>query len=422
MGYEEPATIAVWLRRLNTSYWRCRTMRMDLPTPVLHSLFALNQAGYEAYVVGGCVRDNLMGKEPFDWDITTSALPEETLSVFQNYRTIETGIQHGTVTVIIDDTPLEITTYRVDGDYTDGRHPDKVAFTRSLAEDLRRRDFTVNAMAYHPDEGVVDLFGGTEDVSAGIIRAVGDPQTRFTEDSLRILRGLRFSATLGFDIEPATAEAIRTLSPTLSRVSAERIATELTKLLCGQDAGRILLEFSDVFERIVPYPLDYPFIAQDIAKVLPTPLHRYGTLFFTLKLKEVAATAENLRFSRRLTEDLLSIIKLKAAPLSEDVPVILRLLNKLGLERLQALLAIRAIYDNADYTTIGTLANTLVNQGACYRISDLTVTGADLLAIGMKPGPNLGNTLSSLLDAVMDGVCSNEKEALLNYINTKSLC
>ena len=143
-------------------------MRMDLPAPVLHSLFSLNQAGYEAYVVGGCVRDSLMGKAPFDWDITTSALPEETLAVFRDYRTIETGIQHGTVTVIVEDTPLEITTYRVDGDYSDGRHPDAVAFTRSLAEDLRRRDFTVNAMAYSPDKGVVDLFGGLQDLSNNV--------------------------------------------------------------------------------------------------------------------------------------------------------------------------------------------------------------------------------------------------------------
>ena len=397
-------------------------MRMDLPAPVLHSLFALNQAGYEAYVVGGCVRDSLMGKTPFDWDITTSALPEETLAVFRDYRTIETGIQHGTVTVIVEDTPLEITTYRVDGDYSDGRHPDAVAFTHSLAEDLRRRDFTINAMAYSPDKGVVDLFGGLQDLSNSIIRAVGDPETRFTEDSLRILRGLRFSATLGFAIETTTAKAIHNLYQTLNRVSTERITTELTKLLCGQNASKILEEYADVLECVIPYQLNYHRVAQFLSMVTPTPLYRYSTLLFDLNENEVTTLSKKLRFSRCLTEKLQVIVRYKNTPLYPSSPDVLRLLNKLDPELTQVLLSVRAVYDHADYSPIQQLAQNLVIQGACYRISDLAVKGVDLLATGMRPGPSIGVALSFLLDAVIDGHCPNEKETLLDYLKQKSLC
>ncbi|MBR5533460.1 MAG: tRNA nucleotidyltransferase, partial [Ruminiclostridium sp.] len=216
------------------------------------ALELLRVAGHEAWIVGGCVRDHLLGITPKDYDITTSALPEETKAVFSGFSVIETGIRHGTVTVMMEGEPLEITTYRVDGGYTDARHPDQVTFTRSLREDAARRDFTMNAMAYAPGEGIQDFFGGQADVQAGIIRAVGDPAVRFQEDALRILRGIRFAAVLGFALEPETEQAARQYAPLLQKVSAERIAQELGKLLCGKYAGRILATYPDILGQFIP--------------------------------------------------------------------------------------------------------------------------------------------------------------------------
>ena len=204
-------------------------MTINIPQKAEQILHILNEAGYEAYVVGGCVRDSILDRVPGDWDITTSALPEQVKELF--HRTVDTGIQHGTVTVMMGKEGFEVTTYRVDGEYHDGRHPDAVTFTRSLEEDLKRRDFTINAMAYHPEHGLVDLFGGMEDINRKIIRCVGDPVERFTEDALRMLRAVRFSAQLGFTVEENTKAALARMSGNLEHVSAERIQTELVKLL-----------------------------------------------------------------------------------------------------------------------------------------------------------------------------------------------
>jgi len=397
-------------------------MKMELPTPVLHSLFALNAAGYESYVVGGCVRDALMGKEPFDWDITTSALPEQTMEVFQDCRTIETGIQHGTVTVIIDEMPLEITTYRVDGDYSDGRHPDRVSFTRSLTEDLKRRDFTVNAIAYHPNVGLVDPFDGQKDLQNSIIRCVGDPSTRFSEDALRLLRGMRFAATLDFCIEETTATAIHQLAPTLSGISAERIAIELEKLLCGNNAPRILTEYTDVLEEILPCRLDSPNLAKRMALVKATPLSRYAALLFDTSEETVTAMANRLKFSRHFTEDLSALIRHKAIPISNERAALLRLLHHLGPVLSKTLLEIRAVYDAKDYTSLQKQLDDLVQRDACYRLSRLAISGNDLLDAGFSPGPAIGTTLQRLLEAVMDGDCANTKTDLLEYAKQKSLC
>ena len=212
-------------------------MQINYPANVRKIIDTLQDKGYEAYAVGGCVRDSILGRIPNDWDITTNALPEEVKKLFR--RTIEVGIEHGTVKVMIGNEGYEITTYRIDGEYEDGRHPKEVTFTASLSEDLRRRDFTINAMAYSEKTGLVDLFGGTYDLNAGIIRAVGDPEERFTEDALRILRALRFSATLGYEIEKGTVDAIRKLAPTLSKISAERIRDELEKLICSDHPDRM---------------------------------------------------------------------------------------------------------------------------------------------------------------------------------------
>ena len=225
---------------------------LTLPAAVSDLLARLTRAGFSAYVVGGCVRDSLLDLTPHDWDICTSALPEQMQEVFRDFRTVDTGLKHGTLMVIADHEPYEVTTFRIDGDYTDHRHPDSVIFVDDLTRDLARRDFTVNAMAWSPEEGLQDPFGGQADLPAKLIRCVGDPLARFEEDALRVLRALRFAAVYDFAIEPDTASALRKKAPDLKMVAGERIREELLKLLCGKAAGRILREFPEVLAEIIP--------------------------------------------------------------------------------------------------------------------------------------------------------------------------
>ena len=227
-------------------------MSISLPRDVNTIITRLEGAGFEAFCVGGAVRDSLMGIVPGDWDVTTSATPEEIKKVFSDYKTIDTGIAHGTVTVLCDKTPYEVTTYRIDGEYSDNRRPESVSFTRNLEDDLSRRDFTINAIAYHPTKGIVDLFHGQDDIYNSIIRTVGNAHTRFNEDGLRIMRALRFSAVLGFTIEEETRKAIHENKDLLKNISVERISVELVKLIQGKNAFNVLMEYSDVFSVIIP--------------------------------------------------------------------------------------------------------------------------------------------------------------------------
>ena len=227
-------------------------MYIELPQTVQKAIDRLEAMGYEAYAVGGCVRDSILGRTPNDWDITTSARPEQTAAVFCDARTVETGVQHGTLTVILDGMPLEITTYRRDGAYADNRHPEQVTFSGCIEDDLCRRDFTVNAMAYHPKRGLVDLYGGQEDLARGVIACVGDAETRFHEDGLRILRAIRFASVLDFSVEAATADAVHVCCGLLQNIAAERIREELCKLICGKGAVRILREYADVIAQPMP--------------------------------------------------------------------------------------------------------------------------------------------------------------------------
>ncbi|MBQ6445031.1 MAG: tRNA nucleotidyltransferase, partial [Clostridia bacterium] len=276
-----------------------------LPGPVETALRLLEHAGFEAWVVGGCTRDALLRDAPKDWDITTSALPAETLSVFSDFRTIETGLQHGTVAVLLDGMLLEITTYRVDGTYKDSRHPDEVTFTRSIDEDLARRDFTMNAIAYSPARGYEDLYGGASDIKAHLIRCVGDPETRFTEDALRILRALRFSSVLGFAIEEQTASAIHALKERILHVAWERISAELLQLLCGKDVYRVLQDYRDVFAVLFPelepcfdFPQNNPWhiydvythIAHSVESIAPEPALRLTMLLHDIGKPETYFT------------------------------------------------------------------------------------------------------------------------------------
>ena len=243
-------------------------MLFDLPVPVLLAIMRLNAMGYEAYTVGGCVRDMLQGVQPHDYDICVSCTPEQTHACFHDERVIDTGIRHGTVTVLLGGMPLEITTFRTDGKYLDGRHPDTVHFTRSLREDLQRRDFTVNAMAYHPEEGITDLFGGREDLKNRLIRCVGSASERLEEDALRIMRAIRFAAQLDFDIEENTASALHMLRERLKLVSRERIAEELRKTAAFPAAAEKLSEFPDILFSALPDYAPAHFLGQDTRQVL----------------------------------------------------------------------------------------------------------------------------------------------------------
>ncbi len=395
---------------------------IKLPRAVEDAIHRLQSNGYEAYVVGGCVRDVLLKKTPSDWDITTSANPDEIIQLFQNFRIISTGVQHGTVTVLVDGLPLEITTYRVDGGYTDGRHPDKVIFTRNLADDLRRRDFTVNAMAYNPCVGLVDPYEGEKDLSARCIRCVGNPRERFTEDALRILRALRFAAVLGFNLEKHTAAAIHTLPHLLSHISAERIASEMKKLLLGPDVSTILQQFADVCGVLLPVVSanHYRQIATYIDRS-PYSLHVRLALLFSLQDNAVAVANSALKRLRidNCTIDAVSILlRHRASPLFDDVSL-RRLFGHIGNDRMQDLLSFRIAMSSNPGEQKKLLAaweriNTIVKNGVCCSLRDLAINGNDLLAIGYPAGPAIGAELQRLLDTVIELRCDNNKETLLD--------
>ena len=389
-------------------------MHIHIPPSVLHAIQSLNDAGYEAYIVGGCVRDSLMGKSPVDWDITTSALPEQTNKVFADHRTIDTGMRHGTVTVITEDMPLEITTYRVDGAYSDGRHPDAVTFTPSLKEDLRRRDFTVNAMAYHPKHGIVDCHGGQADIRNRIVRCVGDPEERFREDALRILRALRFAAVLGFHIESETANAVHKLSTHLRNVSIERITAEFKRLICADGAIQIMDAFRDIMSIFLPemtFCDDFSLLSR-----VPETLHvRLAALFYSADIAPDTAVGmlERMRFDRRTIQNVLLLLSFRVDGLLTEKQYFLRLLNYLGPELIFDYLALK----EADPHTVRR-AKELLTQNPCYKTSMLAINGNDLLDFGIPAGPEVGAIMSDLLNAVINGACINEKDALLSYLIT----
>ncbi len=382
------------------SYAKEPDFQMEIPEHVLYILGTLNDAGHEAYIVGGCVRDALMGKEPNDWDVCTSALPDETKAVFPHLVTIDTGIQHGTVTVMRENLPVEITTYRIDGEYEDSRHPKQVEFTRSLKEDLARRDFTINAMAYHPNKGIIDLYGGRDDLHKGYIRCVGNPRKRFQEDALRIMRGLRFAATLKFVIDSDTADAMYMEKDRLQDISKERINVELSKLILGDNADQIITQYISVLEAaaegiqlpqadINVFP---PALAIRLAEVFPKDTGKY--------LRLLKYDGNTIRWAR-----VLSRLRGTPAP-TEPKKAMVRMLQKHG-EIITTLHYARA--GGEELATLGWL----LEQKPCYRVSDLAISGSDLIEAGMNPGPRLGEVLNELLDLVIEEDVKNERNELL---------
>lgn len=393
---------------------------VSLPKPVHAAIDMLETAGYEAYAVGGSIRDAVLGKEPNDWDITTSALPEQTETVFESFRTIETGIQHGTVTVLMDNLPLEITTYRVDGEYSDFRHPKLVTFTRSLKEDLARRDFTMNALAYNPDRGFVDEFDGLSDIASKTIRCVGEPDRRFEEDALRILRALRFSATLGFTIEPKTAEAIHSHCSLIHHVSEERVEKELTQFLTGEFVDNVTMSYWDVLRIIIPelqqkpVPLSLKTVSQDLeirmalllveGKAATTPVESDSIL-------------RRLRFPNRERERINLLIQHANDNLSPEPKDIRKFIGELGPDLTWKLLEFRQVLDHQNYENLAeAVARQLQQKHNCYTVKDLAVTGRDLIGAGIPEGPRVGQMLNRLLDAVQSETIENTPEALMAFV------
>lgn len=444
-------------------------MKFDIKIPkdAEHIIDRLNDHGYEAYVVGGCVRDSILGRTPNDWDICTSATPDKVIEIFADHEVIPTGLQHGTVTVVIDHTPYECTTFRIDGDYSDSRRPDRVEFTTDIIQDLSRRDFTINAMAYNPNTGLVDPFGGAEDIKARVVRCVGRANDRFDEDALRVMRALRFASVYGFVISEDTSNAIHRKAENLNNIAVERINTELCKLVCGQGVLGILLNYSDVISTIIPeikpcigfnqnnryhqYTI-YDHIAHavsnyagsDIIVKIALLLHDIGkpTCYTEdengghfyghgVPSRDIAeSVVERLKFDNRTKNGVIELVLYHDAVIDPTIKVVKRWLNKVGEEQLFRLLDIRMadILAHAEGTqqsridrcvAVRKIAEEVLASEQCFKLKDLEVNGNDLMQIGIPQGREIGNTLNLLLDMVINGEIQNNKDELLSFVQTR---
>lgn len=384
-------------------------------------LTRLHAAGYAAYAVGGCVRDSLLGQTPHDWDLCTSATPEQVLELFGEAHCIPTGLQHGTVTVKHGGELYEITTFRTEGAYSDGRHPDHVAFVPDVKEDLARRDFTINAMAYNAEEGLIDPFGGQNDLAAGIVRAVGEPQRRFEEDALRILRLYRFAARFGFAIDPATGQAARALCRHLDCVSEERIAEELSRLLAAPAPGAYLE--AEVLAVIFPEldAAELPESRRILDALEPGMEHvpvRLAALLCPLGEAGARAALRRLKCSNALTGTVATLIREAAAGMPGAALTLTakRFLSRYDLATITDLTALCSAQHPEQAEAFAALqqeAARLVETNACCRINQLAVNGRDLMDAGIRPGPGLRRVLDALLEQVLTGQLPNEKAALL---------
>ena len=429
----------------------------------------LEKAGYESFLVGGCVRDMLMGKVPHDIDITTNATPDEIKEVFKDYHTLDIGAKHGTITVILQGEPIEITTYRRESTYTDGRHPDSVTFTRSITDDLSRRDFTCNAIAYSPTVGIVDPFDGQSDIKSKTLRCVGTSAERFKEDSLRILRGLRFASCLGFTIEEDTAKAMYTCRELISIVSPERIFTELSKLICGKNAGEIISNYSDILAVALPEIKDMKGFEQHnfhhiydvlnhtakvVDSVYPAVNLRLAALFHDCGKPDCFSIDENgvghfyshasisankanealtrLRCDNATREKVVKLVKIHDTPIEPDSKTVKKKLQKYGEEIFFDLIKLQRadnkglspdyLYRQKTYDKLEEIARQVIEENQCFSLKDLAVNGRDMMSLGLK-GKSIGKALDELLKAVIEEKCDNDKESLIEYYhrNVKSV-
>ncbi len=439
-------------------------VKFDIPAGARHILQTLAAAGHEAYLVGGCVRDLLRGVPPHDWDICTSALPEETERCFADRRVIETGLKHGTVTVVEEGEPYEITTYRTEGPYSDSRRPDFVCFVPNLEEDLARRDFTMNAIAMDLQGNLRDPYGSADDIKSRLIRCVGEPDQRFQEDGLRVMRALRFAAVFGYEIEERTARAVHENRAMLDRVAAERINTELCKLLVGQNAGEVLWQYPDVFCQFWPelgplvtleqnnpwhcwggwehtiraleeapadVTLRLAMLLHDIGKPACKSTdekgidHFYGHPAVSAQLADKMLRA--LKFDNKTRERVVLLVERHDVQLLPRSQVIRRWLNRLSPEAFFQLLDIKRA-DNmgqapekvrdrlAELDVIRAKAERILAERQCLTLKDLAVNGRDVIAAGVAPGPEVGQVLEGLLGQVLSGSIPNEREALMKSV------
>lgn len=436
---------------------------IDAPISVMKIIETLEQAGFEAYAVGGCVRDSLLGRNPSDWDITTSARPEQVKALFSH--TIDTGIRHGTVTVMLEHVGYEVTTYRIDGEYEDSRHPKEVIFTPLLTEDLKRRDFTINAMAWNPRAGIIDEFGGMEDLDEGIIRCVGSPEERFSEDALRMMRAVRFSAQLGYEIEPATKDAIRKLAPNLTHVSAERIQVELVKLVESMHPDYLRVAYETGITRVVLPEFDlcmeteqhnphhcYTVGEHMLHSMLAVSSNRYLRLAMLLhdiakpeKKKTDEQGIDHFHGHQEASEEMAKVILRRLKFDNETIRIVSRLIGfhdyrfpaerrsvrravwKVGEDLFPMLLQVKeadtmaqSLYERAEklewIAKVEKLYREILKDRECLSLKDLAVTGRDLIRAGCAPGPELGRILNEMLQDVLEHPEHNNKEYLLQSI------
>lgn len=394
---------------------------IELPKDVRYIIDILTQNGYEAYAVGGCVRDSILGRVPGDWDITTSALPQQVKALFR--RTIDTGIQHGTVTIMLGKNGYEVTTYRIDGKYEDSRHPESVEFTPNLEEDLKRRDFTINAMAYNDENGIVDIFGGIDDIRNRIIRCVGNAHDRFTEDALRILRAVRFSAQLGFEIDKATKDAARELAPTLVKISRERIHTELNKLLLSDNPDYFSVVYELGVMKVIISELegvnsgDIDRLKVLIKRTKPCLPERYAALLSVIGKDKTRAVLKGLKLDNATISMAVKLVEYLGITPALTEPQMRHYINEVGKED-----AIRVIDFNLsfaddsmheEYTDMRKLCAHVLERGDCTSLKELDVTGKDLVDAGFEAGKQLGELLNSLLTEVLDNPSLNDRNYLL---------
>lgn len=386
----------------------------NLPAGAQIVLDRLHDSGFQAFVVGGCVRDTLLGREPKDWDVCTNAMPQEMQRVFRDCHVIETGLKHGTLTVMHEHEPYEVTTFRVDGEYTDHRHPDEVIFVTDVQEDLSRRDFTVNAMAWSPQTGLVDVFDGQDDLARGVIRCVGEPQKRFEEDALRIMRALRFASVYGFSIDPETAKAIHQMKETLQDVAAERIRVELAKLLCGQGAGDILRTYPDVMQAIMP-PLgqvDWESTVDAVEAVEATEAFRLTMLLHQLPSADAERVLTSLKPDNSTRDRVMLLVRHQDYPFQPTRLSLLTALSLFGRTGTGELLAVRMAKGYTDVVVLQDILGEVLSDGVCYTVKDMTVNGRDLMALGAK-GKQVGDCLQHLLHLLLAEKLANDREALL---------
>lgn len=425
----------------NKSKAGCVRMVLNVPGFVLFALQRLEKGGFQGYLVGGCIRDAIRGVTPCDWDICTDATPEEILRCFHDQATVCTGVRHGTVGVVLEGQLVEITTFRWDGSYSDGRHPDQVTFTKSLETDLRRRDFTINAMAYHPAKGVIDFFGGQADLCAGIIRCVGDARERFAEDALRIVRGLRFSSVLGFSVEDATAQGMYQQRSGLTAVSMERIRDEWEKTLLGEHIGNVLRGFSPIVAALIPelrncLPLGkfhdkrltgWKILTKAVSAAPHRRAVRWAVLLHPLERAENGEAVENVLrrfcYGKKEIQTIFRLLQNRKLKLRPEMPCVKQLLYLLGEQGAFDLIgmkkAIAAAKERTETVALlqqtEDLAKEMVGSGECYSLDRLAVTGADLIQLGIPAGPSIGVVLKNVMAQVLDGRLENDKENLLRY-------